>query len=57
MEHPLSYTKEVGQMAQLLAPLGFTAAHIVVGQKYPVSCIVTWQQSDKYRNVLSVRKA
>ncbi len=57
MDHPLSYTKEIGDMARLLAPLGFTAAHIVVGQKYPVACIVTWQQGEKYRNVLSVRKA
>ncbi len=57
MDHPLSYTKEVGDMAKLLAPLGFTAAHIVVGQKYAINCIVTWQQGEKYRNVLSVRKA
>lgn len=38
LEHPLTYTKEIGEMVKLLAPLGFTPAHIVVGQKYPVSC-------------------
>jgi hypothetical protein len=57
MEHPLTYTKAVGDMVRLLAPLGFTAAHIVVGKKYSVPCIVTYEKSEKYRNVVSVRKA
>lgn len=57
MEHPLSYTKEIKDMAKMLAPLGFTAAHIVVGQKYPVNCVVIWKQGEKYRDVLSVRAA
>lgn len=57
MDKPLRYTQDVAKMAALLAPLGFTAAHIVVGQKYSVNCIVTWQQAEKYKNVLSVRKA
>lgn len=57
MEHPLTFTKEVSEMAKLLAPLGYTAAHIVVGQKYPASCMVKWNQGEKYKNVLAVRPA
>lgn len=56
-EHPLTYTKSVADMAKLLAPIGFTAAHIVVGQKYSVNCIVTWRMGEKYPDVLSVRPA
>lgn len=57
LEHPLTYTKEVSEMAKLLAPLGYTAAHIVVGQKYATSCMVKWNQGEKYKNVLAVRPA
>lgn len=61
MEHPLTFTKPVGDMVKLLAPLGFTAAHIVVGQKYPVNCFVTYHESvsgDKtYKNVDKVEAA
>lgn len=60
-EHPLTYTKEVGDMVKLLAPLGFTAAHIVVGQKYPVNCFVTYHESTNdgktYKNVDKVEAA
>jgi hypothetical protein len=57
MEHPLTFTREVKEMATLLKPLGYTADHIVVGKKYPTNCIVTWVQAEKYRNVLAVRPA
>lgn len=61
LEHPLTYTKAVGDMVKLLAPLGFTAAHIVVGQKYPVSCFVTYHESTNdgktYKNVDKVEAA
>lgn len=57
MDHPLSFTKPIGEMAKLLAPLGYTQAHIVVGEKYPASAMVKWEQGEKYRNVLAVRPA
>lgn len=61
LEHPLTFTKDVNEMAKLLAPLGFTAAHMVIGQKYPVNCIVTYTESSKdgktYKNVQSVKAA
>lgn len=57
LEHPLTFTKEIKEMVALLAPLGFTQAHIVTGQKYPVNCIVTWGQGEKYKNVIKVRPA
>lgn len=61
IEHPLTYTREIGDMVKLLAPLGFTAAHIVVGQKYPVSCRVTYHENSKdgktYKNVDRVEAA
>jgi len=61
LEHPLTYTKAVGDMVKLLAPLGFTAAHIVVGQKYPINCFVTYSErtnGDKtYKNVDKVEAA
>ena len=53
-ENPLTYTKSVESMVKLLAPLGFTAAHIVVGQKYPVNALVRWEQAGDYKNVLEV---
>lgn len=60
-EHPLTYTKEIGDMVKLLAPLGFTAAHIVVGQKYPVNCFVTYHESTNdgktYKNIDKVEAA
>lgn len=61
LEHPLTFTKPVGDMVKLLAPLGFTAAHIVVGQKYPVNCFVTYHESTNdgktYKNVDKVEVA
>lgn len=58
MEHPLTYTKAVGEMVKLLAPLGhFTAEHIVPGKKYPIKAVVVWVQNEKYRNVVAVRNA
>lgn len=61
LEHPLTYTKEISDMVKLLAPLGFTAAHIVVGQKYPVNCVVTYAETSKdgktYKNVQNVKAA
>lgn len=61
LEHPLTFTKDVNEMAKLLAPLGFTVGHMVIGQKYPVNCIVTYTESSKdgktYKNVQSVRPA
>lgn len=45
MDYPLLYTKSVGEMATLLSPLGFTPAHIVVGQKYPINCRVFYVEN------------
>jgi len=56
-ENPLTYTKGVDEMVKLLAQLGFTAAHIVVGQKYPVNALVRWVQKGDYKNVLEVHSA
>jgi hypothetical protein len=61
MEFPLLYTKTMGDMVKLLTPLGFTAAHIVVGKKYPVNCFVTYHESTNdgktYKNVDKVEAA
>ena len=56
-EHPITFTREVGDMVKLLTPLGFTAAHIVVGKKYPVKARVNWEQNGQYKNVVSVQSA
>ena len=56
-ENPLTYTKGVESMVKLLAQLGFTAAHIVVGQKYPVNALVRWVQKGDYKDVLEVHSA
>ena len=56
-ENPLTYTKGVDEMVKLLAQLGFTAAHIVVGQKYPVNALVRWVQKGDYKDVLEVHSA
>src|SRR3990167_3119335 len=53
-ENPLTYTKGVESMVKLLAQLGFTAAHIVVGQKYSVNALVRWVQKGDYKDVLEV---
>lgn len=57
LEHPLTFTKSTGEMAKLLAPLGYTEAHMVVGQKYPTSAMVKWEPNGQYKNVLAVRPA
>ena len=61
LEFPLTYTKSAGDMVKLLAPLGFTAAHLVTGKKYPVSCIVTYSENVKdgktHKNVDKVEAA
>src|SRR3990172_6148706 len=49
-ENPLTYTKGIESMVKLLAQLGFTAAHIVVGQKYPVNALVRWVQKGDYKD-------
>ena len=56
-ENPLTYTKGVDEMVKLLAQLGFTSAHIVVGQKYPVNALVRWVQKGDYKNVLEIHSA
>ena len=56
-ENPLTYTKGVESMVKLLAQLGFTAAHIVVGQKYSVNALVRWVQKGDYKDVLEVHSA
>lgn len=53
-EHPLTFTKEIGAMVKLLAPLGIGADKIVVGKKIPVNALVDWQKRDKYTDVVSV---
>jgi len=55
LENPLTFTKEVGEMVKLLAPLGYTTQHISIGQKYPADAIVSWAQGEKYKNIISVR--
>lgn len=57
LQDPLRFTRSIDEMVKLLAPLGYTAAHIVVGQKYPAKAIVTWQQGEKYKNVIAVKPA
>lgn len=62
MDKPLTYTKSVDEMAKLLAPLGYTVAHIVVGQKYPASALVTYipktnTDGKTYNNIVSVKVA
>ena len=54
MEHPLTFTKAVGEMAKLLAPLNIPAEQIVVGKKFSVNATVSWEQGEKYKNVLAV---
>ena len=54
MEHPITFTKAVGEMAKLLAPLNIPAEQIVVGKKFSTNCVVSWEQVDKYKNVLAV---
>ena len=54
MEHPITFTKAVGEMAKLLAPLNIPAEQIVVGKKFSVNATVSWEQVDKYKNVLAV---
>jgi hypothetical protein len=61
LEHPLTFTKDIGEMVKLLTPLGFTSAHIVIGQKYSVTCYVTYHENTKdgktYKNVDKVEAA
>ena len=61
IEFPLTYTKPMGDMVKLLSPLGFTAAHIVTGKKYPVNCFVTYTERTNdgktYKNVDKVEAA
>lgn len=45
MDFPLLFTKSPADMVTLLAPLGFTPQHIVVGQKYPVNCKVLYVEN------------
>lgn len=58
LEHPLTFTKPVGEMVKLLTPLGYTADHLVVGKKYGANATVTYTESVKdgktYKNVQSV---
>ena len=54
MEHPITFTKAVGEMAKLLAPLNIPAEQIVVGKKFLMNCVVSWEQGEKYKNVLAV---
>ena len=61
-EKPLTFTKSPAQMLALLTPLGFTAEHFVVGQRYAVKALVkhqpyTNEAGKTYHNVLSVRPA
>ena len=53
-EYPLTFTKEVGEMVKLLSPLNIGADQIVIGHKIPVNAKVSWQQGEKYKNVISV---
>ena len=63
MDKPLTYTKSIEDMAKLLAPLGFTAAHIVVGQKYATNAMVTYARTQpnaegkSYNNITAITKA
>ena len=58
LEHPLTFTKPVSEMVKLLAPLGYTAEHLVVGKKYGANATVRYTENDKdgktYKNVVSV---
>jgi len=58
-ENPITYTREIADMLKLLAPLGFTAQHISIGQRYTVNSVVAWEQAadSKYKNVVAVRAA
>lgn len=60
-DKPLTYTRPIEDMVKLLTPLGFTAAHIIIGQRYTVNAVVTHAASTKdgktYHNVVSVRAA
>lgn len=59
MEHPLRYTKAIGEMVKLMQPLGWTSEMIVVGKKYPANCTVNYSTTERdgknYKNVLSVQ--
>lgn len=61
LDRQLNYSKGVNDMAQLVAPIGLTPAHLVNGQKYAIGCIVKWQADTRdgktYRNVIAVRPA
>ena len=64
LEHPLTYTKTLGDMVKLLQPIGaWTAEHIVIGKKYAIDCMIDYVEntSDKdgktYKNVVAVRPA
>ncbi len=58
LEHPLTYTKAAGDMVKLLAPLGYTADHLVVGKKYSADCTVIYTEDGRdgktYKNVQKV---
>jgi len=61
LDKPLTYTKSQADMVNLLAPLGFTAAHLVNGQKYATSAVVSYAPTNVdgkiYNNITAVRKA
>lgn len=59
LEHPLTFTKPVGEMVKLLAPLGYTAEHLTIGKKYGANCTVRYTENTNadgktYKNVQSV---
>lgn len=54
---PLECSLKIESLAAMIAPLGFTPAHIVIGQKYQIAARVTWAQNGKYRNVTAVQPA
>ncbi len=65
MEHPLSYTRPVGEMMKLLAPVGaYSPEMLADGKKYAVDYLIDWKLGDpsgpdnkRYRNILAIRKA
>lgn len=59
LEHPLTFTKPVGEMVKLLSPLGYTAEHLTIGKKYGANCTVRYTENTNadgktYKNVQSV---
>jgi len=59
-DKPLTFTKSSAEMLALLSPLGFTSAHMSIGQRYTVKALVkhapfTNEAGRTYQNVLSVR--